>query len=519
MEIELSEIRTKIVNHFKFSGFNLKQEVADKLSRMLKKCSSPEDVQEALEKITDVILERGITSTLIDINLLEQVLQEAVSINEPQDYIFVYDAFYFPKFSYNCDLKKFVKCKLEPLSLHPEAASKISLFRERYNIVLQILQRHDLFSVRSLASANNEKYSLTTTEALIGSSSSDSCIILGMLVQLKEGEYHLEDLTGTVKLDLTIASYQKGIFSENSIIIVEGCYEDKVLLAKAIGFPPFESAQKTVNYFGNINFFGGNSSACPKASAQLRDLEDTLVNSFFVVISDIWLDIPQVLSKLKVLFDGYSDNPPTAFILIGNFSSEPYGTLHYQRSKDTFKQLAILIAMFPNIQEKSHFIIIPGPEDVGPGNIFPKPALPSSIQAEFKKRVPLAKFTTNPSRIQLCTKEIVIIRDDLLKKLCSGAIHFSSSADIPDHLTHTILSQAYLCPLPIHSRPIYWEYSHSLSLYPIPDFLILADRYTHFSVCMNDCTCVNPGPFSQNEFYFSAIYPVTGVVEDCLVPL
>ena len=513
--MDATDNRANIVNHFKYSGFQLKHEVADKLCRMLKKCSSPE-VQQALERITDVILERGITSTLIDIKLIEEVLQEAVSLNEPQDYLFVYDAFNFPKFSYNSDLKKFVKSSLASLSLHPEAASKITLFRERYSVLLQILLRHELFSVRSLASANKEKYSLTNIEALKGGGSNDSCILLGMLVQLKEGEYHLEDLTGSIKLDLSLASYQKGIYSENSIIIVEGAYEEKILIAKAIGFPPYESAKKTVNYFGNINFFGGTSPICPKACVQLRELEDTLVNSFFVVISDLWLDIPEVVSKLTILFEGYSDSPPSGFILIGNFSSEPYGPAHYQKTKDTFKQLAALIARFSLIQQKSHFIIIPGPEDVGPGNIFPKPELPDSIQAEFKKKVSLVHFASNPCRIQFCSKEIVILRDDLLKKLCSGAVHFSS-VDIPDHLVHTILSQAYLCPLPIHSRPIYWEYSHALSLYPAPDFLILADMYTHYNMTVNECACVNPGPFSQNEFFFSALYPVTGVVEECNV--
>ena len=514
--MDVTEIRANIVNHFKYSGFQLKHEVADKLSRMLKRCSSAEEVQQALERITDVIQERGIASTLIDIKLIEEVLQEALSLNEPQDFLFVYDAFEFPKFSYNSDLKKFVKCSLLPLSLYPESSSKITLFRERYSLLLQILQRHELFSVRSLASVNKEKYSLTTTEALKGNATCDSCILLGMLVQLKEGEYHLEDLTGSVKLDLWLASYQKGIYSENSIIIVEGAYEDKILIAKAIGFPPYESAKKTINCFGNVNFFGGPSPTCSKACVQLRELEDTLVNSFFVVISDLWLDIPEVVSSLTVLFEGYSDSPPSGFILIGNFSSEPYGPTHYKKTKDTFKHLAVLIAKFPIIQQKSHFIIIPGPEDPGPGNIFPKPALPDSIQAEFTKKVSLAHFTSNPCRIQFCSKEIVVIRDDLLKKLCNGAVHFSS-ADIPDHLVHTVLSQAYLCPLPVHSRPLYWEYSHALSLYPTPDFLVLADMYTHYSVSVNECACVNPGPFSQNEYFFTAIYPVTGVVEDCKV--
>ena len=516
--METTEIRSRIVNHFKFSGFQLKHEVADKLSRMLKKCSSPEEVQEALDKITDIIHDRHLSSTLIDNKLIEQLLQEAAEINEPEEFLFVYDAFEFPKFSYNSDQKKFINSSLSPLSLHPEAASKITLFRERLILSQQILQRHELFSVRSIASASTEKYSLTTAEALQGCTHNDSCIMMGMLVQLKEDEYHLEDLTGAVKLDISLASYQKGIYSENSIIIVEGRYEEKVLLAKAIGFPPYESAKKTINFFGNINFFGGNSPFCPKASIQFKELEDTLANCFFVVLSDIWLDIPEVLTKLKVLFEGYSDNPPTAFILIGNFSSEPYGSTHYKRTKDTFKQLALLIAQFPTIVKDSQFIVVPGPEDVGPGNILPKPTFPSSIQAEFKKRIPRCQFTSNPCRIQFCTKEIVILRDELLKKLCSSAIHFTSTGDMPDHLAHTILSQAYLCPLPVHSRPIYWDYSHTLNLYPTPDFLVLADRYTHYCVTLNDCTCINPGPFSQNEFYFSAIYPATGVVEDCKAP-
>lgn len=38
----------------------------------------------------------------------------------------------------------------------------------------------------------------------------------------------------------------------------------------------------------------------------------------------------QVLDKLRILFTGYSNIPPTAFVLIGNFLSAPYG---YKESK------------------------------------------------------------------------------------------------------------------------------------------------------------------------------------------
>ena len=77
------------------------------------------------------------------------------------------------------------------------------------------------------------------------------------------------------------------------------------------------------------------------------------------------------MDKLATLFRGYSDDPPTAFVLMGNFSSAPYGPLRYQELKETFKALADLILQFPSVVDKSQFFFIPGPQDPGPGNILP----------------------------------------------------------------------------------------------------------------------------------------------------
>ena len=121
------------------------------------------------------------------------------------------------------------------------------------------------------------------------------------------------------------------------------------------------------NYFGNVNFFGGPSTVAVKTSAKLRAIEEENQEAMFVILSDVWLDLPKVnlefyaymfavlcfsiltnsrstgtlnskndiflfflkvMEKLRVLFNGYAAVPPTLFIFCGNFISEPFGPKH-----------------------------------------------------------------------------------------------------------------------------------------------------------------------------------------------
>ena len=151
-----------------------------------------------------------------------------------------------------------------------------------------------------------------------------------------------------------------GLFVGNNFVLAEGSYEDKVFRVDAIGFPPPETSTEARNYFESINFFGGSSATCAKGYTQ---------GDMFVFASDVFLDDRKVMDKLATLFRGYSDDPPTAFVLMGNFSSAPYGPLRNQELKETFKALADLILQFPSVVDKSQFFFIPGPQDPGPGNI------------------------------------------------------------------------------------------------------------------------------------------------------
>lgn len=160
-------------------------------------------------------------------------------------------------------------------------------------------------------------------------------------------------------------------------------------------------------------------------------------------------------------------------------------------------------------------MFVPGPEDPGFGSILPRPPLADSITNEFRQRVPFSVFTTNPCRIQYCTQEIIVFREDLVNKMCRNCVRFpSSNLDIPNHFVKTLLSQGHLTPLPLYVSPVYWAYDYTLRVYPVPDLLVIADKYDPFTVTNTGCLCINPGSFPRSGFSFKVFYPSSKTVED-----
>ncbi|CAE1325743.1 POLE2 [Acanthosepion pharaonis] len=263
-----------------------------------------------------------------------------------------------------------------------------------------------------------------------------------------------------------------------------------------------------------MNFFGGPLPTSAKASASLRHLESENQDAMFIFLSDVWLDQPKVIHKLKVLFSGYYECPPVAFVFCGNFTSSVHLSKQGKILKDCFSTLADIISKYPTLVKSCRFIFVPGPHDPGPANILPRPAIPNSITEEFRKKVPNAIFTSNPCRIQYCTQEIVIIREDIVTKLCRNCIHFPASGDVPTHFAKTVICQSHLCPLPLHVCPIYWAYDCGMHLYPLPDLLVVADKYDEFTVTSVDCMIMNPGCFPQSDFSFKAYMPYTRQIEN-----
>ena len=74
-------------------------------------------------------------------------------------------------------------------------------------------------------------------------------------------------------------------------------------------------------------------------------------------------------------------------------------------------------------------------------------------------------------------------------------------------MCETVLSQSHLSPFGMHLQPVFWEQDHSLSLFPSPHSLILADRCQPFNTQVEGCSCFNPHSFPV-DFSFEIISPL-----------
>ncbi|XP_077993306.1 DNA polymerase epsilon subunit 2-like [Glandiceps talaboti] len=515
-----AKLKSSIVTSFRMHGMTLKSDASKFLMEALTPVGEVER-EDWLDRIIDLVQKQQLTSSMIDRSMVVTAIKECNAHNEESNNLVfnVIDAFSIPHFTYNQHRKKFMHLKSTTTpSLHADADAKALLYKERYAVLYQRTSRHNLFTPAAPGASQEQakKFKLKPVEFLLGSTSKlGDIIVLGMLTQLKEAKYYLEDPTGAVQLDLSHAKFHTGLFTENCFVLAEGWYEDEVFHINAFGFPPPEPSDTTRAYFGNLNFFGGPSSISVKSSTKLKSIESENEDAMFVFLSDVWLDQLTVRQKLHTMLSGFAEVPPVAFIFCGNFTSTPYGSQHVKTFQESLQEFAILINEFPNLVENSKFIFVPGAQDPGPGTILPRPPIPNCITEEFRRKVPSAIFTSNPCRIQYCTQEIVVFREDIVNKMCRNCVKFpSSSSEIPANFVKTIVSQAHLCPLPLHVSPTYWSFDNALQVYPLPDLIVFADKYDSFTIDSVNCVCTNTGSFPRSDFGFKVYYPSNKQVED-----
>ncbi|PIK60348.1 putative DNA polymerase epsilon subunit 2 [Apostichopus japonicus] len=111
-----------------------------------------------------------------------------------------------------------------------------------------------------------------------------------------------------------------------------------------------------------------------------------------------------------------------------------------------------MICEHPYLAENSKFVFVPGPQDPGPASILPRPPIPACITDYITQRVPSAVFTTNPCRIQYCSQEIVVFREDIIMKMCRNSIKFPDSrTEIPKNF----MNQSFVKPISVHYHYMY----------------------------------------------------------------
>ncbi|XP_076749484.1 DNA polymerase epsilon subunit 2 [Xylocopa sonorina] len=473
-----------------------------------------------LTKIVEQVIAQNLSDPHVTVENLKLAIEECIRPNTLKDtetVLNVINVFHVPKIKYDLSKNRFI---LESVTLefYGDAQYKSTIFKDRYELLWYKTMRHELFIPPKLGEKKQNWIELVPIEHLLSENKKGSVYVMGLLAQLVEGQYYLEDPGGSIKVDLRRAKFQDGLVMEASIVIASGDFRDGVLHVNDIGFPPAESSNNARVDFGNANTFGGTHDISLKFSEKLKAHEEGNKDGMIVFVSEMWLDDEIVLRKFKVMLEGYSEYPPIAFVLCGHFLSSPTNISSAQKLKEGFKSLANIITQYPEIKENSKFIFVPASDDIGAPKILPRLPLPRHLTEDFKKNVPGAIFATNPCRIQYCTKEIVVLREDILTKMCRNTIHLPQHGNIYDHYAKSIICQSHLTPLSLSVVPIYWKYNHTLQLHPMPDLIVAADKFEAYETTYSDCRVINPGYFPKNDHSFKVYVPALDLIEHCAIP-
>ncbi|UZJ52846.1 hypothetical protein CBS101457_002166 [Exobasidium rhododendri] len=456
---------------------------------------------------------------------------------DPKRYFHVVDAFQMPKTIFDQRRKVFERSTQAPHIL-TVPQSKPAYLLERLQLIRNVVMRNENFLPPLASNGRGDRDSymkLTSTTNLLGRRG-QRFLLFGMLCTSSDGRYALEDADGMVGLDLQDAVPGEGIFTEGSMILVEGEYTDEERIRVfALGHPPSESRDSARLMTSTVDFTGTGAVSAQEAKA-LRIHEQSHSSLSFVFLSELHLDNTKALLNFRAMLQGYVDANfiPYAFVLCGSFisSKKVTSTTLIQQYQNGFSALGDLLVQFPSVLKKSHFIFVPSSEDPFSTSILPRKRLPKSITESLVQRVLRGtggnrqmvekfQFVSNPCRLIYFGQEIVVFRDDLMQRMLRNTIRLKTEAkelDLKKYLVSTILDQAHLCPLPQSARPILWEFDHTLRLYPMPTALVLADKFQRYELTYEGCHVFNPSSFKEGNFAWTTYYPASGKAERSELP-
>jgi len=307
---------------------------------------------------------------------------------------------------------------------------------------------------------------LTTIDRLLGTSVTSSQRLLGLLhanstsSTLAEAKgivataFELEDLTGSLQLHILSNARldTRGIYTDGCIVLVEGYYEDGCFNVHTIKLPPIESKALSKPYIPPLpGGFTGNHST---ASMSIY----TMVN--------VAVDEPIMMTELKRLVDrliSLEESEQVLLVLMGNFTTGSTMSLSV-----ALEEICRILKPLPSNHE---VFIMSGPNDT-PSMCWPIPAIkaPSSFSHELNAKV---HFVSNPCRLHYDNHhEVLLYRQDMIQHHLQNEIlsaRSSTRETVKSRILHSILSQGHLLP----KAPTYWNYDSALSLYPLPDLILV----------------------------------------------
>lgn len=306
--------------------------------------------------------------------------------------------------------------------------------------------------------STKQSYKLTPIANLLGRNGSNH-LLLGLLTIAPTGTLAINDLTGSIALELTHAKTipEDGAwFVPGMIVLIDGVYEEEddisggrlgggggvggTIGGKFIGFtvggPPVERRQITLGIsgsnekggitagggFGWVDFLGVGSERA--VGSRMQKIEHRLIGKSsrrsdrggrgrIVIIAEVNLDQPRTLQALKKLFSLYAAEPeedtPMIFVLMGNFVQYAViarggsgGSIEY---KEYFDGLASTLSDFPTLLQSATFVFVPGDNDgwassfsSGAATPIPRKAVPEMFTSRIKRAFATANAEAEKER-------------------------------------------------------------------------------------------------------------------------
>jgi len=215
-------------------------------------------------------------------------------------------------------------------SVFGDPCDKINMLLQRYCLIQQRILRQDIFQtnlssniITSINQNNSPSSSkrtaqpvkITPIEGLLGTKGIKT--LLGIIIQIEQNQYYLEDPSSSIRLDLSQVKHAStdGFITEYSIVLVEGemsYSEGETFIVYTVGHPMYETRFDAISNIGlqNSNLFDTipNLNELVKLQKEEVDHGD---EGMFVLLSDVHLDDVNVLEKLDQLFQGFNDQYST----------------------------------------------------------------------------------------------------------------------------------------------------------------------------------------------------------------
>lgn len=162
----------------------------------------PQDERESwLSRIIELILAQNLDDPHVKAEHIKIAIEECLEPNKLKDTETVFNVingYNIPKIKYDISKKKFI---IDNENSYPETQYKSLVFKHRFEMAWYKTLRHKQFLSSKFEKQQTDKTNIIPIEYLLSELRMGNVCVMGLITQLMEDQYYLEDTSGTVKID------------------------------------------------------------------------------------------------------------------------------------------------------------------------------------------------------------------------------------------------------------------------------------------------------------------------------